>query len=112
LPVQVLHGDPIQADVELPNGLHASAPGATGSAAFGRGAECPEVGTSETIAVPEKPTRCALDIREARLVREVEKLLSRIEDELQFCEQCVGVKPDAAVERDQVAIEVVENLES
>jgi hypothetical protein len=52
-----------------------------------------------------------LDIREARLVREVEKLLSRIEDELQLCEQSVGVEPDAAIERDQVAVEIVENLE-
>jgi len=112
VPVQVLHGDAVQADVELPDGLHASAPGAAGSAALRRCAECPEVGTSEAIPVPEKPARCALDVREARLVGEVEKLLSRIEDELQFREQRVGVKPDAAIERDQVAIEVIENLES
>lgn len=53
-----------------------------------------------------------MDVGEAGLVGEISKLLARVEDELEFGEEGLGVEPYAAVEGDEVSVEVVEDFDA
>ena len=63
-------------------------------------------------AIAEEPPRGTLDVGEAGLVGEIEEFLSAIEHKLQLSEQHVGVETDAAVEGDEIAVEIVEHLDT
>ncbi len=53
-----------------------------------------------------------MDVSEPRLVGELVELAPAVEDELQFGEQGICMKSNAPVKRNQIPIEVVENLKS
>jgi hypothetical protein len=53
-----------------------------------------------------------LDVSEPRLVGELVEFSPAVEDELQFGEQGVCMKSNAPIERNQIPIEVVDNLKS
>jgi hypothetical protein len=91
--------------------FHPGASGSTGGAAFWGCPECAEIGSPEAIAVPKKPSCGFLDVCESWLIGEFVELAPAVEDELQLGEQGVCMKSNAPVERDQIPIEVVEDLE-
>ena len=113
LPVEVLDGDTVEANVELSDGIE---PGGSGSrcscaGAGGRDAECAEISTSEAVPVAKKPPGGSLDVCEAGLVSEIFELLAGVEDELQLGEQRIRMKAHAAVECNQVTVEVIEDFD-
>lgn len=110
-PVEVFDGDAVEPEVEEPDGLQPGAAGSAGCPTLRRGAKCPEVRPTETVFIPEKPPRRFLDIREAGLVGKIEELATAVEDKFEFGEEGVGVEPDAPVECDEVAVDVVEDFE-
>lgn len=113
LPVEVLDGDTVEADVELADGIHPGSAGSgrPGARAGGRDPERPEVSATKAVPVSEKPPGGTLDVGEAGLAAEVMELQPGVEHELQLGEQRIRMKADAAVKCDQVSVEVVKNFD-
>jgi hypothetical protein len=107
----MLDAGAVEPETKRPDRLHSVRPGAE-CAATAKRADAKRINTAgEAVLVPEKPPGRALNIRQAGLAPEIEKLLARVQHELQLRQQHIGVEPHAAVERHQVAVDIVNDLD-